>query len=147
MRRHFQIKNLTVFLGTFGLGIAAASLFSPSPVTRTREEIISAIRSRSETCVAGDHSGSERRMLLHTERERLLMDRIHETQKKLIEVMGRNYLYSPKAEKEAAELQRRLEARIQILKDQLKKELHRANRSRILDEPGSTKLVYREHCY
>ena len=85
--------------------------------------------------------------MFHTLRERLLMDRIRVTEKKLIEVMGRSYIYSPKAEKEAAELQRRLEASLRMLKEQLEEELRRANPSYVPDEPGSTKLIYRVQCY
>src|SRR5687767_6176649 len=108
MCRHFQIKNLVLSLATFCLGVAAASLFSPSPVTRTREEIVPDILYKSETCVDGDYSPPQRGFI-HTERLHVLADRIRDTEKALIDLKRRNYIFSQKAEREAGVRQGRLE--------------------------------------
>jgi hypothetical protein len=74
------------------------------------------------------------------------MDKFRQRQKQLIELTSGNNHFSQNAEVEAAVQQRRLNERLQTLKVQIEEEILRGNPSHIPDEPGSTKLSYREHC-
>ena len=144
MYRQFQLNNFLLALATFGLGVVTASLFSSGapPLSGNGDRFI---RHRSESCIAARPSGSERRMY-HTERERLLLIRIRDTEIEIIDAKRRNGIYSREMERETSARLSQLEVRLQMLVSQLER-LHREESVDPLDEIDGLKLVYYEHCY
>ena len=84
--------------------------------------------------------------MYHTERERMLVDRIREMEIEIVHAKRRNGIYSREMEKEASARLRQLEGRLQMLVFQLER-LLREESVDPPDEIDGSKLVYHEHCY
>ena len=137
MCRHFRITNWLVGMATFGLGVLISNPFLAEAIPFASDENIT-VRYESKTCVDAPHD-----VFRHSEQERILEDKIHDVEHRLIEVMRRGGIYARKSEKQLELLERELEDKLRILQTHRDKLIRKG----VIDTSGTLKLVKREVCY
>ncbi|MBA3352813.1 MAG: hypothetical protein H0U23_10385 [Blastocatellia bacterium] len=141
------MRNLFFAFTTFCFGVAFASLFSaelflPPNAGKMEGEYI---RYSNKNCAP--LMQTDVKACYHSERESSLVDRIRETELKLVELKTRSKILKPSIEKKMSALQLRLEAELQTHLIELNKILDQKKFAELPRRTDGAKVIHPRVCY